>query len=236
MTSEKDDLTAADKAILGKCGVFCLACDAYLGKAKGFAKELFENLEIDAKKIKKAAKDLLELLDQVNYYDVVGFLNLGVNAKEYEQFTRFLKIVAEEKISLEEDIDIKAFKRVLRKFVESPDCTGCGTGAGAARMCPIVICCEEKGFLTCADCPDFQKHHMCTTVNENQIPSQITDNVTYFKLISRRYMNWNVENLKKIIRKGYKQYIKEMRDRCAKGFFSGRVICKDRVFRDLLGF
>ena len=96
MTSDKDDLTAMDKAILGKCGVFCLACDAYLGKAKGFAKELFDNLEIDEKKIKKAAKDLLEILDQVNYGDVVGFLNLGVNAKEYEQFQRFLKIIAEE--------------------------------------------------------------------------------------------------------------------------------------------
>ncbi|NVM52675.1 MAG: DUF3795 domain-containing protein [Candidatus Helarchaeota archaeon] len=236
MTLGKDQLTAAEKAILGKCGVFCPACDAYLGKAKGFAKDIFDNLGLDEGKIKDAAKNLLEIMDQVNYDDVVGFLNLGVNIKEYEKFKRFLKIIAESKIALEGDIDIKAFQKVLRKFVSAPNCTGCGTGAGAAKICPVVLCCETKGYLTCAECPDIQNHSMCKTINEKQIPSMITDNITYFKLITQRYSHWNVENLKKIIRKGYKQYIKEMKEKCAKGFYSGQVICKDRVFRDLLGF
>lgn len=237
MPLDKDQLTAAEKAILGKCGVFCPACDAYMGKAKDYAKEIFDNLGIDDKKIKKAAVSLLEVMDQVNYDDVVGFFNLGVKAKEYEEFKKFLEVIAVGKVSLEEEFDIKAFQRVLRKFVKSPNCTGCGLGAGGAtKMCPILVCCEEKGYLTCAECPDFQEHNTCVTVNENQIPSMITDNVTFFKLITSRYMNWNVENLKKIFRKGYKQYIKEMKEKCEKGFYSGQIICKDKVLRDLLGF
>ncbi len=235
MTFDKDELNAADKAILGKCGVVCIACDAYMGKAKGFAQEIFDNLGIDEKKIKEAATNLLEVMIQVNYDDLVGIFDLGVNAKEYDEFKKFLNAVAKAELDLQEDIDIKAFRKVLRQFVESSSCTGCGTGAGGARICPIVLCCHEKGYLTCAECPDIQNNFVCSTVNENQVPSQITDNCTYFKLITHRYQNWNVENLKKILRKGYVEFVKEMREKVKQGFFSGQVISKDCVFRDLLG-
>lgn len=191
---------------------------------------------IDEQKIRVAANNLLKIMDQVNYYDVIGFFDLGINIKQFGKFKRFLEMIAEGELAVEEEIDVKAFQKVLRKFVETPNCLGCGTGAGAARMCPIVICCEQKGFLTCAECDDIKNHHICRTVNETQLPSLMTDNVTFFKLITHRYMNWNVENLKKIIKKGYKKYIIEMKDKVEKGFYSGQVICKDSFFRELLGF
>ncbi|MHA1651040.1 MAG: DUF3795 domain-containing protein [Candidatus Helarchaeota archaeon] len=237
--ADKDQLTRADKAILGKCGIFCGACDAYLGKAKAHAKELFENLGLSEEKVKNAAEHLLEVMDQVNYDDGIGCFFLGVNTKQYQSFKRILKIIAEEKIPSKENSeyeDFKDFQRVLRKFVGSPNCLGCGAGAGVAKSCPIAICCEERGYLTCAECPDIQLFHMCRTILEKQIPSMITDNCTYFRLITRRYMNWNVENLKKIIRKGYKKYIDEMREKVQKGFYAGQVISKEPVFKNLLGF
>jgi hypothetical protein len=199
-------------------------------------KKISENLGIDARNIKGAAENLLKIMDEANYDDIVGFFDLGINAKEYGSFKRFLEIIAEGKIALEEGIDVKAFQKVLRKFTDFPNCKGCGFGMGGATGCPIVACCHEKGYLTCAECPDIQMHYICQIVNQNQIPSMVTDNRTYFTLITQRYMNWNVENLKKIIRKGYKQFIEEMREKVAKGFYSGKIISKERVFRDLLGF
>jgi len=236
MTFDKDELMAADIALLGKCGIYCGACDSYLGRSKVYAREIVENLGINEQKIKIAAKNLLNIMEQVNYYDIIGFFDLGINVKQYEEFNRFLEMVAEGKLTVEGKIDVKAFQRVLRKFVETPNCSGCGTGAGASRMCPIVLCCDQKGYLTCAECDDIKNHNVCMTINETQLPSMMTDNVTFFKLITHRYMNWNVENLKKIIKKGYKNYLIEMKEKVEYGFYSGQVICKDSVFRDLLGF
>ncbi|HUY01542.1 MAG TPA: DUF3795 domain-containing protein [Candidatus Deferrimicrobium sp.] len=238
MTSDKDQLSSVETAVLGKCGVFCGACDAYLGKSKQYAKDLNDNLGIDAQKTRTSAEDLLRIMDQVNYDDGVGCFILGINAKQYQSFKRILKIIAHKPISSEETEleDFKYFQTVLRKYVNSPNCSGCGTGTGAAKACPIAICCNDRGFLTCAECPDIQAHFICKTLNETRIPSMITDNCTYFNLITRRYMHWNVENLKKIFKKGYKQYLEDMKEKCEKGFFSGQVISKDRVFRDLLGF
>ena len=236
MTFDKKELISAEKAILGKCGIYCGACDSYLGGAKAYAKEIIENLGINEQKIKTAAERLLTIMNQVNYFDVIGFFDLGINVKQYKEFERFLEVIAEGTLAIDEKIDVKSFQRVLRKFVEISNCSGCGTGAGAARMCPIVICCENKGYITCAECPDIKNHNICMTVDEMHLPSMITDNVTFFKLITHRYMNWNVENLKKIIKKGYKQYLNEMKEKVQKGFSSGQVICKDPVFRELLGF
>ncbi len=235
--AEKDKLAADEIAVLGKCGIFCAACDAYIGKSKGYAKILFENLGIDEEEVKSAAEKLLEVMDQVNYDDGIGCFVLGIPLKQYTNFKKILNVFAEQahtQKEITEFEDFKDFQRVLRKFVDSPNCPGCGL-IGTARSCPIVICCEERGFLTCAECPDIREHHICKTVLEKQIPSMITDNCTYFKLITRRYTNWNVQNLNKIIRKGYNKYIREMKDRVKKGFYSGQVISKECVFRDLLG-
>ena len=237
MTSDKGAVTPVEKTLLGKCGVFCGACDAYLGEAKAYAQELFDSqvLAMDDVKIKKAAQKLLEMLEQFNYDDLICFVDFGIKVKQYDEFKRFLKMIAQGKIAIDGEIDIKAFQRVLRKFVGAPKCTGCGI-AGAARMCPIVLCCQERGFLTCAECSDIQNHGICKTINEKIIiPSLITDNKRFFKLMTQRYSNWNVENLRKINRKGYKQYIKEMREKCAQGFTVGQIISKECILRDLLG-
>jgi hypothetical protein len=36
---DKDQLSDEEKAIIGKCGVYCPACDAFIGKAKEYAKK-----------------------------------------------------------------------------------------------------------------------------------------------------------------------------------------------------
>jgi len=237
MTSDKDKVTPVEKTLLGKCGVFCGACDAYLGEAKAYAKELSDSqaLAMDDVRIKKAAQKFLEILEQFNYDDLICFVDFGIQVKQYDEFKRFLKMIAKGKIAIDGEIDIKAFQRVLRKFVGAPKCTGCGI-AGAARMCPIVLCCQERGFLTCAECPDIQNHGICRTINEKIIiPSLITDNEKLFKLMTQRYSNWNVGNLRKISRKGYKQYIKEMREKYAQGFTVGQIVSKECILRDLLG-
>ncbi|MHA1129866.1 MAG: DUF3795 domain-containing protein [Candidatus Helarchaeota archaeon] len=235
--NDKNELLTDEIAILGKCGIFCAACDAYIGKAKAKAKDLFDNLGIDEGKAQTAADELLEIMDQINYDDGVGCFILGIPLRQYSNFKKVLMKFAEKPVSGEEDTgfeDFKDFQRVLRKLADSSTCPGCGL-IGAARSCPIVICCEERGFLTCAECPDIQKHHICKTILEKQIPSMITDNCTYFQLITRRYTNWNVQNLNKISRKGYKKYLREMKERVENGFHSRQVISKECVFRDLLG-
>ncbi|MFX1298721.1 MAG: DUF3795 domain-containing protein [Promethearchaeota archaeon] len=239
MTFDKDKLIASEIAILGKCGVFCPACDAYIGLSKKHAKEIFNNLGIDERKVKESAENLLTVMEQFNYDDGVGSFVIGIPIKQYKNFKKILRIIAKKAVPSEENPDygdFKDFQRVLRKFVNSPNCIGCGTGIGPAKTCPIVFCCEERGFITCVECPDIQNHLHCKTVLEKQIQSMITDNCTYFKLITRRHMYWNVENLKTIIKKGYKEYIEEMKEKVKKGFNTGQVISKEFVFKDLLGF
>lgn len=50
MTYDKDELTAADKALLGKCGVFCGACDSYLGKSRSMLGKFLKIWELMSKK------------------------------------------------------------------------------------------------------------------------------------------------------------------------------------------
>ena len=54
------------------------------------------------------------------------------------------------------------------------------------------------------------------------------------ELISRRYQNWNIENLKKIKEIGYRKFIDEMEKKVKEGFMTSDVIGKDMVLTEVM--
>ncbi|MHC1564469.1 MAG: DUF3795 domain-containing protein [Candidatus Hecatellaceae archaeon] len=94
------------------------------------------------------------------------------------------------------------FKRWLT-WLKRLTCNGCQTGGGNP-FCAIRRCCQRKGLLSCADCPEM--------------PCRKLDWIT------RRYRKWNLKNLERIREAGYQRWLREMRAEVRKGFTTGKVI------------
>ena len=55
-----------------------------------------------------------------------------------------------------------------------------------------------------------------------------------FKMITRRYASWNIENLKRIRNVGYRKFIDEMHERVKKGFLTSDIISDEMVVTEFL--
>jgi hypothetical protein len=69
---DKDKLSEKEKSYIAPCGIFCGACDAYLGKSP------------------KLAKELLRIVDGFNIMDL-GPLAFGTDPKKIKTFLNILK-------------------------------------------------------------------------------------------------------------------------------------------------
>lgn len=96
----------------------------------------------------------------------------------------------------------KDFKKWIN-FLARAECEGCQTGGGNP-FCSIRRCCRKKELTSCADCDEMP----CKKL----------------EWISERYRNWNLKNLKRIRKIGYKEWLKEMNEKVEGGFVTGVVI------------
>ncbi|MHA1379772.1 MAG: DUF3795 domain-containing protein [Candidatus Helarchaeota archaeon] len=179
---EKDKISEKETHLIAPCGIYCGACDSYLGKGKKLATELYK------------------ILDGFNLIDV-GSLILGVDQTK-----------------------IKNFLKLLKKYGKSPQCNGCN-GGGGNPMCGMKICTKEKGILTCAEC-DLMPCEPTDEDRENPLFSK----AGMLELISTRYSNWNIENLRRIKEIGYRKFIDEMEKKVKDGFLTSDVISNKKVF------
>ncbi|MFX1453406.1 MAG: DUF3795 domain-containing protein [Promethearchaeota archaeon] len=183
---EKDKISKEETHLIAPCGIYCGACDSFLGKGKKLASELFD------------------ILDGFNLTDV-GPVFLGASQKQ-----------------------IKTFLKILKKIGKNPKCLGC-LGGGGNPMCPMKLCVKEKGILTCAEC-----EKMPCTASEEDLDNPLMNKAGMLYLITKRYNNWNIENLKKIKKIGHRKFIDEMQEKVKKGLLTSDVISKEPIFTDIM--
>ena len=54
------------------------------------------------------------------------------------------------------------------------------------------------------------------------------------ELVTRRYANWNIENLERVREAGYRQFIDEMQEKVKQGFMTSDVISSDMVVTEAM--
>ena len=111
-----------------------------------------------------------------------------------------------------------AFQEVLDSFCDEK-CNGCGD-KNRLLDCPVRSCCIERECFTCADCSEFIEKILKGKWCSNMI----------FRLVAKRYNNWNIENLQKIHECGYEKFFVHMQKAVAKGFCNNEIISKKPVF------
>ena len=183
---EKDKISEKETRLIAPCGIYCGACNSFLGKGKKLASELYD------------------ILNGFNLPDV-GPVFIGADQKK-----------------------IKIFLKLLKKIGKSPKCPGC-LGGGGNPMCPMKLCTKEKSFLTCAECDVMP----CPTSEEDR-KNPLMSKAGMLELITRRYNNWNIENLKRIKEIGYRKFIDEMQEKVKTGLLTSDVISKEMVFTDTM--
>ena len=183
---EKDKISNEETHLIGPCGIYCGACDSFLGKGKILASELYN------------------ILDGFNLPDV-GPVFLGATQKQ-----------------------IRTFLKILKKIGKNPKCLGC-LGGGGNPMCPMKACTKEKGYLTCAECDE-----MPCPPSDKDLENPLMNKAGMLNLISRRYNNWNIENLKRIKKIGYRKFIDEMQDKVKNGLLTSDVISKEKIFTEVM--
>ncbi|TFG06394.1 MAG: DUF3795 domain-containing protein [Promethearchaeota archaeon] len=161
----------------------------------------------------EAARNLIKIWEGFNILDVSQAT--GLNAKA-----------------------IKTTLNTLKKYIkmnEKGNCPGCYINPGPpSTICGIAKCVKSKGFWTCAECEehDPESESPCPNINMKSFP--MSDKGQMSKLICARYGRNNVDNLKRCREIGYKAFIKEAREKVAKGWRTWQVISKDMVFTEAM--
>ena len=122
---------------------------------------------------------------------------------------------------------VQEFLGILERWSQGDKCPGC-LGGGGNPACPIKICSHEKGFLTCAECEGMPCKR--SAANENWFQ----DAAAFLELITRRYADWNIENLEHIKEIGYRRFIDGMQEKVKDGFMTGDVITGEMIFTEAL--
>ncbi len=175
---DRDKLSTEETYLIAPCGIYCGACDSFLGKST------------------KLAQELHRILDGFNIADIAPIAGF-----EQQRMVEFLNL--------------------LEQLGHTDKCTGCLGGGCKNPICQMRACAQERGFLTCAEC-DLMP---CNRSQELSIS---------WEMITKRYAGWNVENLQRIRKIGYRQFIDEMQDRVEKGFMTGDVISKEMVVSEMM--
>jgi hypothetical protein len=183
---EKDKISEQETHLIAPCGIYCGACDAFLGKSASLAKEIYQ------------------ILDGFNLSDV-GPIVLGIDSQK-----------------------LKTFFKVLKKMSKRGKCPGC-LGGGANPACPLKKCPKDQGFLTCAECDQLP----CPPSDADRA-NPLANAPGFLELISKRYNNWNIENLKRIQEIGYRKFIDEMQEKVKSGFLTSDVISKEMLFTEVM--
>mgnify|MGYP001014347883 CR=1 FL=1 len=183
---DRATLTKDEECLIAPCGIYCGACDPFLGRSNKLAKELYR------------------IIIGFNIADVSPIM-LGVEQER-----------------------IKDFLTILKQMGEAKACPGCLAGGGNPA-CPVKICIGEKGGLTCAECDK-----MPCSGDKNKGEREPMSAPDILEMITKRYANWNMENLQRIREVGYRQFIDEMQQKVQKGFLTSDVISGEMVVTEFL--
>ena len=121
---------------------------------------------------------------------------------------------------------ITDFLNILEQWSERESCAGC-LGGGGNPACPIKVCVTDKGFTTCAECEQVP----CKRDKDNE--NWFQDASAFLDLITKRYHEWNIENLERIKEVGYRQFIDEMQEKVKTGFLTSDVIADKMIFTEI---
>jgi hypothetical protein len=147
------------------------------------------------------AKELYRILNGFNMADI-GALAMGI---ERERVADFLNI--------------------LQNWSQGKKCLGCVPGGcfpgGGIPSCPVRDCSQQRGFLTCAECDSMP----CNRSEEKPSPEA----AAFFGLVIKRYSNWNIGNLERIRKVGYRRFVDEMQEKVRNGFLTSDVISREMV-------
>jgi hypothetical protein len=161
----------------------------------------------------EAAKKLLEILEGFNFLDVgIGF---GFSVKE-----------------------IRTTLKVLEKFSKMGkrgSCIGCFLNQGPpSSICGIAKCVKSKGYWTCAECSDYDpdSETPCPHITENSM--SLADKGQASKMICTRYSKDTINNLKRCREVGYPTFIKEAKEKVARGWRTWQIISDEMVFSNAM--
>jgi hypothetical protein len=118
------------------------------------------------------------------------------------------------------------FINILEQWSKRENCAGC-LGGGGNPACPIKTCVNSLGFITCAEC-----EHMPCKCGENN-KNWFQDASAFLELITKRYGDWNIKNLERIRKVGYRQFIDEMQEEVKTGFLTSDVITDEMIFTEI---
>ena len=155
-------------------------------------------------KSKGQAQELYRILKGFNNADVSSF-TIGI---EKERMVDFLHI--------------------LEQMSQAKKCSGC-LGGGGNPECPIKVCAKKLGYLTCAECDK-----MPCRINEEGSEGESMEAPFFLDMISKRYANWNIQNLKRIREVGYRTFVDEMQEKVKRGFLTSDVISSDMVITEAI--
>jgi hypothetical protein len=109
---------------------------------------------------------------------------------------------------------------LLQKYPSCPGCQG-------RKECPINQCAEQKKVVNCSDCKFFDlESGLCKEVPVQSNSPMMPPAPIFFQGISKRYQNWNVENLI-ACGKGEKDQVNKNID---------KMIKEGKTSRDLIDF
>jgi len=162
----------------------------------------------------EAAKVIVNVWEGWNYGDVAG--SFGLTFQEVNQ-------------------TIEILKKYIKIRPENGLCRGCYYRV--AFPCSISQCVKSKGYLTCAECDEFDPgaDHICPHRDEEnaKIPDRpFASRSQALQLVTRRLCSTNIENLRRCQEIGYINFIAEMKEKVNNGWRTWQVISPENVFRE----
>ena len=132
---------------------------------------------------------------------------------------------------------LESLKKFIKNREEKGRCRGCYHGDCISSICAISQCVKLKGYLTCAECNEFDPgtDQICPHQDEQnaKIPhNPMASRSQAFQLVTKRYGSSNIENLKRCQKIGYVTFINEMKEKVNSGWRTCRIIRPENVFRN----
>jgi hypothetical protein len=127
--------------------------------------------------------------------------------------------------------------KTIEKFIKTESkqkCPGCFMGGGPSKICGIAQCVKSKGYWTCAECEDYDPNSETPCPHVNPSPMPMSDKGTMMEMICRRYNRDNINNLKQCREMGYNKFIKQAKEKIAKGWRTWQIISKEKVFTEAM--
>ena len=133
---------------------------------------------------------------------------------------------------------IKTTLKTLKNFIKMSsrgNCPGCFVNQEPpSSMCAIANCVKSKGYWTCAECDEYnpESETPCPHVKESPMP--MADKGQMSKMLCTRYSKDTIKNLKKCREIGYLEFIKEAKEKVAKGWRTWQIISDEMVITNAM--